>query len=251
VEKVLVEKVTKTFMARKKEVLALYDISFTVEKNEFVTIVGPSGCGKTTLIRIIAGLLPPTRGEVKIMREDKDKPSNAMVFQEQSVFPWFTVYENVEYGLKLRKIPQNIRREKVEYYLKVTGLLDFAYAYPKELSGGMKQRVAVARAFAVEPELLLLDEPFGALDEQTRHGLQQELLKIWEEKKITSLFITHSIDEAIFLGDKVLVLSARPGRVKAILEVNLPRPRELITVRKSDEYKVLFEKIFTLLRSNY
>jgi len=250
VEKVLVEKVTKTFMARKKEVLALYDISFTVEKNEFVTIVGPSGCGKTTLIRIIAGLLPPTRGEVKIMREDKDKPSNAMVFQEQSVFPWFTVYENVEYGLKLRKIPQNIRREKVEYYLKVTGLLDFAYAYPKELSGGMKQRVAVARAFAVEPELLLLDEPFGALDEQTRHGLQQELLKIWEEKKITSLFITHSIDEAIFLGDKVLVLSARPGRVKAILEVNLPRPRELITVRKSDEYKVLFEKIFTMLRSS-
>lgn len=249
-EKVLVEKVTKTFMARKKEVLALYDISFTVEKNEFVTIVGPSGCGKTTLIRIIAGLLPPTRGEVKIMREDKDKPSNAMVFQEQSVFPWFTVYENVEYGLKLRKIPQNIRREKVEYYLKVTGLLDFAYAYPKELSGGMKQRVAVARAFAVEPELLLLDEPFGALDEQTRHGLQQELLKIWEEKKITSLFITHSIDEAIFLGDKVLVLSARPGRVKAILEVNLPRPRELITVRKSDEYKVLFEKIFTMLRSS-
>ncbi|WP_075859226.1 ABC transporter ATP-binding protein [Carboxydothermus pertinax] len=248
-EKVLVEKVTKIFYSRKKEVAALKDIGFTVLKNEFVTIVGPSGCGKTTLLRIIAGLIPPTRGEVKIIREDPEKPLNAMVFQEQSVFPWLTVYENVEFGLKLRKLPKKLRQEKVEYYLKVTGLLDFARSYPKELSGGMKQRVAVARAFAVEPEVLLLDEPFGALDEQTRHVLQQELLKIWDEKKITSLFITHSIDEAIFLGDKVLVLSARPGRVKAILEVNLPRPRDLIAVRKSDEYKVLFEKIFTCLRS--
>ncbi|GAV22760.1 nitrate ABC transporter ATP-binding protein [Carboxydothermus pertinax] len=245
----LVEKVTKIFYSRKKEVAALKDIGFTVLKNEFVTIVGPSGCGKTTLLRIIAGLIPPTRGEVKIIREDPEKPLNAMVFQEQSVFPWLTVYENVEFGLKLRKLPKKLRQEKVEYYLKVTGLLDFARSYPKELSGGMKQRVAVARAFAVEPEVLLLDEPFGALDEQTRHVLQQELLKIWDEKKITSLFITHSIDEAIFLGDKVLVLSARPGRVKAILEVNLPRPRDLIAVRKSDEYKVLFEKIFTCLRS--
>ncbi|GAV25149.1 mannosyltransferase [Carboxydothermus islandicus] len=248
-EKVQVENVKKIFFSRNKQVIALKDISFTVGKNEFITIVGPSGCGKTTLLRIIAGLIPPTMGEIKILREDPEKPLTAMVFQEQSVFPWLTVYENVEYGLKLRKLPKKLRQEKVEYYLKVTGLLDFARAYPKELSGGMKQRVAVARAFAVEPEVLLLDEPFGALDEQTRQVLQQELLKIWEEKKITSLFITHSIDEAIFLGDKVLVLSARPGTVKAILEVNLPRPRDLIAVRKSDEYKVLFEKIFTLLRN--
>ena len=247
-EAIVLTGISKTFTSRSGTVVALDDVNLTIKEGEFLCIVGPSGCGKTTLLRILAGLEVPTGGRVEIRVREPGKPVNSMVFQEQSVFPWYTVKENVAYGLAMRGVPRKEREAIALHYLEITGLSKFAHAYPHQLSGGMKQRVSVARAFANDPSILLLDEPFGSLDEQTRVILQQELLRIWEGTRKTAVFITHSIDEALGLGDRVLVMTARPGRVKAILEVDLPRPRDLTLIRSRPRFLELFDTIWFYLR---
>jgi NitT/TauT family transport system ATP-binding protein len=247
-EAIVLTGISKTFTGRSGTVVALEDINLTIQEGEFLCIVGPSGCGKTTLLRILAGLEKPTSGQVEIRVREPGKPVNSMVFQEQSIFPWYTVKENVAYGLAMRGVSRARREEIAEHYLKITGLSKFANAYPHQLSGGMKQRVSVARAFANDPSILLMDEPFGSLDEQTRVILQQELLRIWEGTRKTAVFITHSIDEALGLGDRVLVMTARPGRVKAVLEVDLPRPRDLTLIRSRPRFLELFDTIWFYLR---
>lgn len=238
----------KEFPSRTGPVVALQGIDLDIREGEFLCLVGPSGCGKTTLLRILAGLEKQTVGSVDIEVGEPGKPVNSMVFQEQSVFPWMTVRENVAYGLRMRRVPRPQRVATVEHYLRLTGLSRFRDAYPHQLSGGMKQRVSVARAFANDPSLLLLDEPFGLLDEQTRLILQEELVRIWEGNRKTAVFVTHSIDEAISLGDRVLVMTARPGRIKTILEVDLPRPRDLSTIRTRPRFLELYTLIWSSLR---
>jgi len=210
------------------EVVALSDINLHVADKEFVCFIGPSGCGKTTLLRITAGLEKPDSGTLTVNNEPitGPGPDRGMVFQEYSLFPWRTVLKNITFSLELKKIPKSEREKIARDFLEVVGLSKFADSYPHELSGGMKQRVAIARALVNDPDVLLMDEPFGAVDAQTRNRLQHELLNIWEKKKKTVLFITHSVDEAVFLADKVVVFTARPGRVKEVINIDLPRPRE-------------------------
>lgn len=210
------EGLTKEFTAGGTKVVALERINLSVIEGEFLCIVGPSGCGKTTLLRILAGLESQTFGRVFIKAKNPEKPLTSMVFQGDSIFPWMTVEENVAYGLRIKGVSLKQRRAIARDYLQKLGLVRFAKAYPHQLSGGMKQRINVARAFVSDPEILLMDEPFGSLDEQNRLILQQELLKIWEGSKKTSLFITHSIDEALLLGDRVIVMTAQPGRLRIL-----------------------------------
>lgn len=245
---IILKQLGKTFVTSRGPVTALTNINITIGAGEFFSIVGPSGCGKTTLLRILAGLDTASAGEVNIMIPTGDRPVNSMVFQEQSVFPWLTVADNVAYGLKLRGVPKKERYAIADKYIRMIGLTKFAGSYPHQLSGGMKQRVSVARAFANNPEILLMDEPFGALDEQNRILLQQELLKIWELSKKTTVFITHSIDEALCLSDRILIMTAHPGTVKSIVEIDLPRPRDIAQIRTTLRYNELFQKIWLTLR---
>jgi len=238
---------TKQFAGRQGTITALSDINLTVAQGEFCVIIGPSGCGKTTLLRIIAGLEEQTKGEVVVHRTAPDRPLNTMVFQEQSVFPWMTVRQNVGYGLTMRGMRGKARDEIVDHYLAKTNLTRFADVYPHQLSGGMKQRVSVARAFANGPETLLMDEPFAALDEQNRAVLQEELLRIWGEERRTVLFITHGLDEAAVLADRIVVLSAHPGRVKAEIPVTLPRPRGVYGLRTNPTYGELVYHLWQLI----
>jgi len=247
-EAINLEKLTKIFYARQKKIVALEDIDLSVKEGEFLCIVGPSGCGKTTLLRILAGLEKQTWGKVIIRSKNPEKPLTSMVFQGESVFPWMTVQENVAYSLRIRGFSSSQRREIADRYLKLMGLDGFADAFPHQLSGGMKQRINVARAFVSDPEILLMDEPFGALDEQNRLILQQELLKIWEGSGKTSLFITHSIDEALVLADRVMVMTVHPGKVKAIVPVDIPRPRNILSLRSSSNFGALFKEIWQLLQ---
>ena len=217
-------------------VAALDRVSLTVADKEFAVIVGPSGCGKSSLLYLTAGLQIPTYGEI-LAGDVPVRGSGAdrgMVFQGYTLFPWLTVRENVEFGLKLRKIPAAQRRETVDHYLDEVGLRKFAQHLPNQLSGGMKQRVAIARALANDPQILLMDEPFGALDSQTRASMQQLLLRVWQNAQKTVLFVTHDIDEAILLGDRVHVMTAHPGRIKQAVDIPLPRPRELSIVMEPD-----------------
>ena len=232
------------------EIEALRDIDFTVAPGEFCVVVGPSGCGKTTFLRLVAGLDRPSTGSITVARPDGGAASNAMVFQGRSVFPWATVRDNVAYGLRLRGIGRGQRRDVADDWIERVGLTRFADAFPHQLSEGMRQRVAIARALAVDPELLLMDEPFGALDEQTRLILQEELLAIWESTGKTVLFITHSIDEAILLGDRIVVFGANPGTVNAELAVPFRRPRTLAAVRSDPAFAPLFDRIWSLLRGD-
>lgn len=247
-EAITIEKLTKIFHTRQKEVVAIENIDMTVREGEFLCIVGPSGCGKTTLLRILAGLEKQSYGKVIIRAKNPEKPLTSMVFQGESVFPWMTVQENVAYSLRIRGIPKNERLKIASHYLRLMGLEGFANAFPHQLSGGMKQRINVARAFVSDPEILLMDEPFGALDEQNRLLLQQELLKIWEGSGKTSIFITHSIDEALVLADRIMVMTAHPGRVKAIVPVDIPRPRDILALRSSPAFGALFNQIWQLLQ---
>ena len=212
---------------RKQGFVALYQISLSIRKKEFVSLLGPSGCGKTTLIRIIAGLLPADRGEVILSGQKVTAPGRdrCMVFQQFGLLPWRTVLSNVEFGLEIEGVPKEERRRASEKYLELVGLKGFEDYYPHQISGGMQQRVGIARALSKQPDILLMDEPFGAVDAQTREQLQEELLKIWNQTDTTVLFVTHSIDEAIYLSDRVVVMQARPGRIKEEVVVNLPRPR--------------------------
>ncbi len=208
--------------------LALDNVDLEVRDKEFVCFIGPSGCGKTTLLRIIAGLELPDSGTITLDGEDISLPDSkrGMVFQEYSLFPWQTVLQNITFGPRMKGMEKQKALELAQKYLELVGLEQFRDSYPHELSGGMRQRVAIARALANEPSVLLMDEPFGALDAQTRNLLQNELLQVWEKNQITILFVTHSVDEAVFLADRIVVLSARPGRVKETIEVDLPRPRD-------------------------
>ncbi|WP_084423200.1 ABC transporter ATP-binding protein [Cohnella thermotolerans] len=219
--------VTKNYGAGKKEFRALEDIRLTIAANEFVTILGPSGCGKSTLLRIVAGLEDASEGEVAVDGATVVGPGadRGMVFQGYTLFPWLTVRENIEYGPKLRGVPILERRAVSDRYLRVTRLEAFANHLPKQLSGGMKQRVAIARALANGPKVLLMDEPFGALDAQTKLEMQEALLDVWEKEKTTVLFITHDIDEAIFLSQRIVVMGAGPGRIVREYEVSLPGER--------------------------
>jgi NitT/TauT family transport system ATP-binding protein len=228
---------------------AIREIDLTVRAGEFWVIVGPSGCGKTTLLRILAGLDQPTAGTVEMSGPNGRAPRNAMVFQGHSVFPWLTVRQNVAYGLKLRGVDRKIRGAEADRLIQMVGLERFARAYPHQLSEGMRQRVALARALAVDPDLLLMDEPFGALDEQTRLILQEELLQIWENTGKTVVFVTHSIDEALTLADRIVVMSGLPGTVKATIPVPFPRPRALTAVRSDPAFAELFTEIWDLLRT--
>jgi len=212
---------------RKPGLVALYNISLAIRKNEFVSLLGPSGCGKTTLIRIIAGLLTADRGEVLVNSQLVNSPGRdrCMVFQQFGLLPWRTVVSNVEFGLEIDGVPREERRELAGKYLELVGLKGFENYYPHQISGGMQQRVGIARALSKRPEILLMDEPFGAVDAQTREQLQEELLKIWAQTETTVVFVTHSIDEAIYLSDRVVVMQARPGRIKEEVIIDLPRPR--------------------------
>jgi NitT/TauT family transport system ATP-binding protein len=246
--KIRFEDVGKTFLIRSGALVAIEQITLDIAPGSFFVIVGPSGCGKTTLLRMTAGLETPTRGTITIGRDRSDRPANAMIFQGDSIFPWMTVFDNAAYGLRMRNAPAAEIDEVVGHYLARTGLTKFARAYPHQLSGGMKQRVSIARAFANDPEVLLMDEPFSALDEQNKTLLQEELLRIWEETKKTVLFITHSVDEAVTLGDKIMVMTAQPGRAKAIIDVPFPRPRKVLELRATPEYGELVYNIWGQLR---
>src|SRR5690349_10769111 len=224
-------------------------VSLDIAPGEFFMIVGPSGCGKTTLLRILAGLETATSGTIAIdVPAGSQKPDNSMVFQGDSIFPWMTVRQNAGYGLRMRKLPAKTIREVVGHYLDRTGLTRFADYYPHQLSGGMRQRVAIARAFANDPHILLMDEPFSALDAQNKLLLQEELLHIWDEDKKTVVFITHSVDEAVLLGDRVMVMTAQPGRLKQFVPVGLARPRNIMELQGAPEYGELVHRIWGNLR---
>ena len=246
--KIVVEGLSKRFRARNGDVEALRDVDLVVPDGQFCCIVGPSGCGKTTLLRILAGLEDHTGGRLEMIHGDPHRPLTSMVFQEQSIFPWMTVLDNVAYGPRMRGVPDRQSRDQVDYYIDKVGLTQFRRSYPHQLSGGMKQRVSVARAFANAPEVLLMDEPFAALDEQNKSLLQEELLRIWEESRNTVLFITHSIDEALFLGDRVLVMTARPGTLKADIPVPFERPRQAYELRATPAFGELSFAVWSQLR---
>jgi NitT/TauT family transport system ATP-binding protein len=228
--KLAVERLTKRYWRGSREVLALSDVSLSVEDGEFMAIVGPSGCGKTTMLNIVAGLLPYEQGTVAIDGKRVAGPGTdrAVVFQHSSLLPWRTILGNIRYGMELQKrFDKQAMRERAEHFVKLVGLNGFERHYPSELSGGMQQRVNLARALAADPKVLLMDEPFAALDAQTREFMQAELLKIWSQAQKTVLFITHQINEAIYLADRVVVMSARPGRVKDVFRIPFGRPRTL------------------------
>jgi NitT/TauT family transport system ATP-binding protein len=230
------------------ELVAIDGVSVEIAHGEFFMIVGPSGCGKTTLLRILAGLESISSGSIEIATPSSQRPVNSMIFQGDSIFPWMTVWNNAAYGLKMRRAPAALIKDVVGHYLARTGLTRFADYYPHQLSGGMRQRVSIARAFANDPEILLMDEPFSALDAQNKLLLQEELLRIWEEHKKTVVFITHSVDEAVFLGDRIMVMTAQPGKVKTFVQVPLGRPRELMQLQKAPEYGDLISRIWSSLR---
>jgi ABC-type nitrate/sulfonate/bicarbonate transport system ATPase subunit len=231
------------FRAGDGVVRVLEDIDLDVRSGEFVCILGPSGCGKSTLLNIVAGFLTPTAGTVRIDGEEVrgPDPRRIFVFQERGVFPWLTVEGNIGFGLD--RLPREERRERVEHYVALVGLEGFEKAYPHELSGGMKQRVEVARALAVDPDVLYLDEPFGALDSITRLVMRGELLRLWQAEKKTVLFVTHDIEESVQLADRVVVLGARPARVRRIVEIDLPHPRDLSSRRYLELRDGIFEEI--------
>jgi len=253
--KIAVKGLSKTFRLRGgQKVDALRDIDLEIHDGEFVCIIGASGCGKTTLLRIIGGFEQADAGCVEIATTPAQDGGGGLVtstvFQEESVFPWLTAEQNVGYGLKVRNVPRARREQIVEHFIHKVGLSAFRNAYPNQLSGGMRQRVSVARAFANEPEVLLMDEPFGALDEQTRLVLQDEILRLWSQHQRTVLFVTHNLDEAITLSDRIVVLSARPGRVRAVIPVDIPRPRNVIALRGEPRYGQLYQQLWDLLQSD-
>lgn len=230
-------------------VQALADVSLSLAAGEVVCIVGPSGCGKTTLLRVLAGLETPSAGSVELRNTDPARPTFGMVFQGAGIFPWLTVRQNVAYGLQVRGVPKAEAAARAREWISTMGLDRFARAYPAQLSGGMQQRVGLARAFAYDPEVLLMDEPFGALDAQTRLILQQTLLEQRERQTQTIMFVTHSIEEALTLGDRVLVMSARPGRLLHEIAVPFDRPRDAVALRSDPRFSDLFTGIWDVLRA--
>ena len=243
--KIQIRDVRKVFDLGKERFVALGGVSLDLVDNEFVTVVGPSGCGKSTLMNILAGLEEPTSGTALVDGKPVNGPSpeRGVIFQQYALFPWLTVRKNVEFGLKNAGVPAGERRQRAQHLIDMVGLTDFADALPKMLSGGMKQRCAIARAYAMNPKILLMDEPFGALDALTRVRMQEHLLQTWEQEKRTVMFITHDVDEAVYLANRVVVMAARPGRIHKIIDVNLPYPRTE-EVRLSPEFAELRNEIW-------
>ncbi|MDX1763482.1 MAG: ABC transporter ATP-binding protein [bacterium] len=242
------EGVSKVFSTRKGDVEAVRGFSLQIRQGEVVTLVGASGCGKTTVLNMVAGFMPPTSGQVLLDGQSITgvEPRCGMIFQSYALFPWLTVRKNVEFGPRINGIPGAVRRAEAQKYIEMVGLDGFEDAYPGELSGGMRQRVALCRVLANKPDILLCDEPFAALDAMTRQVMQQELLRIVSRSGQTVLFITHSIDEALILSDRVVVMSARPGQVKAMHDVDLARPRK-VEVQLTDAYLSLKRKIWDMV----
>jgi NitT/TauT family transport system ATP-binding protein len=244
-----IENVTKTYESAAGPVDAIGDVSLEVAEGEFVSIVGPSGCGKSTLMEIVGGLHPASSGEIRIdgTLVTATDPSIGIVFQQESAFPWRTVLQNVVFGLEMTGVGKGEREQRARDMIDLVGLKGFEERYPSELSGGMRQRVAIARTLVMKPRIILMDEPFGALDEQTRLILGEELLRIQEATHATTLFITHSFDEALLLSDRVIVMTARPGRIKTIVDNPLPRPRDS-SIRRDPEFARLSGGLWDALR---
>lgn len=223
--KLVIDKICKDFTNNKgKDLSVLQDINLTVNEEEFVALVGPSGCGKSTLLNIASGLLEPTSGTVKFTQVDAGyEPRMSIVFQETGLFPWRNVHDNIAFGLETAGMPTDEREQRIKHYIELVGLKGFEKSFPHQLSGGMRQRVGIARALAIEPDLLLMDEPFSALDAQTRTIMQEELVTLWEKTRLTTLYVTHNIQEAVMLADRVVLLSRRPGKVNKILTIAIPR----------------------------
>ncbi|HMQ34414.1 MAG TPA: ABC transporter ATP-binding protein [Chloroflexaceae bacterium] len=238
-------------LRQKRRLVAMWDVSLNIVEGEFLVIVGPSGCGKTSFMNVVAGLVKASSGEISVYGEPVTRPGpdRAMVFQEYALMPWRTVWDNVKFGLEMQgKGGDTGAKETIQHFIKLVGLEGFERAYPHELSGGMRQRVGFARALAVEPRILLMDEPFAAIDAMTRELMQEEMEKILAETRQTVIFITHSIDEALLLGDRVVVMTSAPGQIKEIIEVGLPRPRWKHDVKSMPRYVELREHIWHLLR---
>ena len=254
--KVKLHGIHRIFQLGRKSVVAIAPVNLEIRQGEFLCIVGPSGCGKTTLLRILAGLEQESGGEIEFIHDEhpsvlgKPRRANSMVFQEHGIFPWMSVRDNVAFGLKAQGVFKKQRYEIADQFIQKVGLGHFMDAYPNQLSGGMKQRVRIARAFANDPEILLMDEPFAALDEQTKILLQGELLRIWEETHKTVVYVTHSIDEAIVLSDRVLIMTARPGRIKEIIDIAqfFPRPRDVEQIKSSATYGEVYGRIWSALK---
>ncbi len=238
---ICIDKLKKVYITDESQTVAIEDFTLDIKKGELISIVGPSGCGKTTLLRMITGLLEPTSGSITIDGRpcSVPGPDRGLVFQDFALFPWRTVRKNVEFGMEVRGVPKAERRQRAEEYIKMVGLEKFADSRVHELSGGMKQRVGIARALVNDPEVILMDEPFGSLDAQTRNIMQTELLKILDKTDQTIIFITHSVDEAVFLSDRIVVLSKRPATIKEIVNITWPRPRD----RASPEFTALRKRI--------
>lgn len=250
--KVEIKDVRKVFNTSRGETVALNGFNLNVSENEFICVVGPSGCGKSTILNILAGLDKASSGSIYVDGEiiDGPSPERGVVFQQYALFPWLTVKKNVEFGLKLKKLSKQEVSDTADHYIKMVGLEDFKNSLPKELSGGMKQRVAIARAYAMKPKLLLMDEPFGALDAQTRTQLQSELLHTWQEEKKTCFFITHDVDEAVILAQRVIIMSARPGRIKMIVDIDIPYPRDQET-KMTERFIELKNEIWAQVYNEY
>ncbi|MDB5079161.1 MAG: ATP-binding protein [Chloroflexi bacterium] len=241
--KIAIKNVTKVYQGTSRNVTALDNVSLDIQANEFVVIVGPSGCGKTTLLNIIAGLEKTSDGEVQVDGKPVREPGSdrGVIFQQYALFPWLTVQQNVEFGLKIKGVSRQKRAEIARHYLELVGLKDFPNALPKELSGGMKQRCAIARAYAANPSILLMDEPFAALDALTRVQMQEQLQKTWEQERKTAFFITHDVDEAVFLGTRVIIMKHGGIREETIIDLPFPRDNEM---RLSEKFIELRNKVF-------
>lgn len=247
----LVKNVWKVFsMGKRRQLTVMRDLNLEVAPNEFVSIVGPSGCGKSTFLMMVAGLESVTRGLIQINGAPVNEPGpdRGMVFQSYSLFPWLTVEKNVAFALKKSGLPRSEQDARVEQYLQRVGLQGFEHAYPNQLSGGMRQRAALARALVYKPQMLLMDEPFGALDAQTRLLMQELLLQVWQTERTTVLFVTHDVEEAILLSDRIYVMTARPGHIKAEATVNLPRPRSVAETENDPAFTALRYRILRLIR---
>ncbi len=247
--KLHIHNVTKTYRSNGNELLAVEEIDLKIKNKEFATLLGPSGCGKSTLLRIVAGLIKPTQGIARLDGQVIREPGQdrGMVFQSYTLFPWLTVKENIQFGLEISGMSKPNQEKIAQEFVEKVGLKGFERVYPKGLSGGMKQRVAIARALANNPAILLLDEPFGALDAQTRALMQELLTRVWEELHKTILFVTHDVEEAIFLSDRVFVMTARPGKIKAEIDVPLPRPRSY-EIKATEAFLSLKKQALTLIR---
>lgn len=245
---VVAHNVTKVFPTSDGPITACENIDLEVNPGQFLVIVGPSGCGKSTLLRMISGLDSPTSGSITASGVDNRPPTNSMVFHGRTLFPWLSLRSNVAYGLRMQGEPRKQALERADALLDTVGLRQFRNSWPHQVSEGMRQRTSLARALATNPQLLLMDEPFGALDEQTRYLLQEELLQIWEDTGKTVVFVTHSIEEALLLGDRVIVMTARPGQIADDITVPFERPRNLTTIRSHQEFGPLFDRIWSRLR---